>query len=93
MTSHSEAPSADLMNVTYWRPKYGGCREHAYAVDCNPESTVDEIAEAVAEDFHTQHYGWESKWPIEFAIVIDGAVHNVTVDREAVPSFHVVSHD
>jgi hypothetical protein len=48
------------------------------------------IAESVADDYHTNHDGWDSPWPVTFEIeYADGApVGTYEVNREAIPEFH-----
>lgn len=48
------------------------------------------IAEECADDFHSNHDGWESSWPIEFKLWSDkGVVIGVfEVDRDVQPVFH-----
>ena len=47
-------------------------------------------AEMAAEDYHTNHDGWESTWPLTFVILNDelNELGRFSVDREAVPHFH-----
>lgn len=49
------------------------------------------IAERCAEDYHSNHDGWESNWPLTFALhaTEDGPeVARLNIDREAVPHFY-----
>lgn len=49
------------------------------------------IAIDAAEDFHGNHDGWESTWPLEFVFYKseEGApVARFEVERETVPQFH-----
>jgi hypothetical protein len=46
------------------------------------------IAEEAAQDFHSDHDGWEADWPLTIAVMKDGEVlGKFTVEREAVPEF------
>lgn len=47
------------------------------------------LAEDAAEDYHSNHDGWESSWPITFSLYgIDGEkIGDFAVERETVPSF------
>lgn len=46
------------------------------------------MAESCADDYHSNHDGWEASWPLEFRLYEDGAeVAHVTVDCEHRPSF------
>lgn len=46
------------------------------------------IAEDAAEDFHSEHDGWECKWPLTFDI-FDGPTHlgRFQIEREYNPEF------
>jgi len=49
------------------------------------------VANDLADDYHSNHDGWESKWPIEFRIYKnDECVWRGEVDREMEPAFYVV---
>lgn len=71
--------------------------KYQYTVDdddkCDIESRYDEedveyIAECAAEDYHSNHDGWESEWPIEFEIFLDDkSIGKFLVEREYSPSF------
>jgi len=53
-------------------------------------ASLGAIAEAAAEDYHANHDGWESSWPITF-VILDEARKELArflVDREAVPQFN-----
>lgn len=47
------------------------------------------IAEAAADDYHSNHDGWEAHWPRTFIIfdMDDNRLGQCEVDREAVPQF------
>ena len=48
------------------------------------------IAEQAADDYHSNHDGWESEWPLGFALHKEEggpAFASFTVEREAVPEF------
>lgn len=48
------------------------------------------IAELCAENYHSEHDGWESRWPIELALyeAEEGdPIARLEIDREAVPQF------
>jgi hypothetical protein len=65
-------------------------RPEFYEIDSSFDDAEDVAVEA-AEDFHTNHDGWESNWPITFEIVDaeDISLGNFQVDRESVPHFYV----
>jgi len=49
-------------------------------------------AEFAAEDYHSNHDGWESSWPLTFAMYDPGdqLLGRYCVDRETVPRFTAV---
>lgn len=50
-----------------------------------------DIAQLCAEDYHSNHSGWESDWPLRFSLhseVGGPEVAVLSVDREAVPQFY-----
>jgi hypothetical protein len=53
------------------------------------EDGIDWIAEECAEDYHSNHDGWECSCPIDFYIYgLDGVLLGVCeVERETVPNF------
>ena len=60
-----------------------------YEFESNFDDAEDVAVEA-AEDFHTNHDGWESTWPINFEIIdADGiSLGCFKIDCEAVPHFY-----
>jgi hypothetical protein len=54
------------------------------------ESEGNGIARDAAEDYHSNHDGWESIWPIKITVYkMDGSlIGKYSVDREAVPQFY-----
>ena len=69
--------------------------------DCGGDDSrfqLDGIAEALrdvavdaAEDYHSNHDGWESHWPLMFTIYESEEgppVARFEVERETVPAFH-----
>ncbi len=49
------------------------------------------VATDLAEDYHHGHDGWEASWPVTLKIWKDGeCVREFEIEREAVPSFHVI---
>jgi hypothetical protein len=72
----------------YRRPEM----DHAGVYDL--ESFADDagdVAISAAEDFHSNHDGWECEWPITFEILDadDISLGCFKVDREAVPHFYI----
>ncbi len=50
----------------------------------------DYLAEECAENYHNEHDGWESEWPLTFVLyeTENGPERaRMSVDRESVPSF------
>ena len=82
------------MIYKYFLPDEGQTVDDAYKVESKtdfnePWKTL--IAEDCADDFHSNHDGWESNWPITITVVApDGDSATFKVDREAVPSFYAV---
>lgn len=49
------------------------------------------VATDLADDYHSNHDGWEASWPIEFRIYKDAeCVWKGEVEREMEPVFYVV---
>lgn len=49
------------------------------------------VATDLADDYHSNHDGWESNWPIELRIYKNAeCVWKGEVDREMEPAFYVV---
>lgn len=74
----------------YYLPDYCGSVADPYSFKAHAPWSAEELAQDAAEDFHSNHDGWECKWPLEFCVLLDGKWYSFTVDREAVPSFYVV---
>lgn len=52
------------------------------------------IADDLATDYHDNHDGWESSWPIVLTIYRDGCqVARFSVEREMKPTFRVYDMD
>lgn len=52
---------------------------------------LDDVAVDAAEDYHSNHDGWESSWPLDITLyeTKDGpAIATFEVERETVPEFH-----
>jgi hypothetical protein len=54
-----------------------------------PDGWGDTLAAEAAEDYHSNHDGWESSWPLEITVAdIDGKVIGTfSVDRDVEPVF------
>lgn len=65
-------------------------KDYPFTTEHEP-STVGTVlmAEDAAEDFHSNHDGWETSWPLTFVIKQDGQVLGTfEVDRDTVPEFN-----
>lgn len=53
------------------------------------EDDAEYLAQDAAEDYHSNHDGWESHWPIDFTLFReDGTkIGEYTVDRDVEPVF------
>ena len=74
----------------YYFKQSGQDRDDAYSfsTDFNDRS-LRYVAEDAAEDYHSNHDGWESSWHLRFTIVdSQGIDHDFEVSREAVPRFY-----
>lgn len=72
----------------YWLPDRNQTRADAYTVKVNRPWDAEDVAEAAAEDFHSEHDGWEARWPIKIAVWFEDAEHIFEVEREHMPVFH-----
>jgi hypothetical protein len=64
--------------------------EWAFNIETDWDSNcLEYVAEAAADDFHSNHDGWEAHWPCDFYIFdLDGKLLGIfTVQREAEPVF------
>ena len=77
-----------MARIKYWIPKKFISREAAFELE-STETDPLALAEEVAEDYHSNHDGWESRWPIEFSIELsDGTTRLFVIDREMTPCFN-----
>ena len=63
--------------------------------DLDDNTWNDSIAEQCADDFHSEHDGWEASWPRVFALYRDNkspAFARFEVEREMVPQFNAYTH-
>jgi hypothetical protein len=65
------------------------CGEFWCNTSFDPEECPEYAAEDCAANFHLQHDGWESPWPLDITLLRDDGSEIATceVDRESVPSF------
>ena len=78
---------------TIWYSSESDCR-HPLEVDSTAclgrPLEARHLAERCADDFHSNHDGWECRWPREFELYEseDGpAVAKLLIERESVPLF------
>lgn len=70
--------------VRYWLRLQG-------RYDITRPAEQEEIAELCAADFHSNHDGWECRWPRQFTLYasdVGPALAVFDVDREAEPVFY-----
>jgi hypothetical protein len=61
--------------------------EDAFEVD-SEDRNPRYIAQDAADDYHSNHDGWESSWPIKFTVQLqDGTERSFNVDRDYDPVF------
>lgn len=87
--------SADGFTFWYGRAEPGYFYRYALTVygryDLTDESDLDRLAEKAASDYHSNHDGWESSWPITFYIAAtkEGPeLARFDVEREVEPVFY-----
>lgn len=72
---------------TYMRPSRSN-HWHTIELDTNWDDDPAYVAEECAEDFHSNHDGWEASWPMEFLITLtDGRQVTCIVYRDTRPEF------
>lgn len=72
--------------VTYWLPAQGQGPDDAF--QCDSEAwDLQDAAEEAADDYHSNHDGWENSWPLTICVEQDGKTGQFIVDREARPHF------
>lgn len=53
-----------------------------------PDDFPQWIAEDCAEDFHGNHDGWDSSWPLQLTVILEsGEEITFEIDRESRPVF------
>jgi hypothetical protein len=61
-----------------------------WSSDCASDADLEFLAEEAAADFHSEHDGWESQWPLTITLY-DGKtgpeLGKFSVEREYEPSF------
>jgi hypothetical protein len=83
----------DIGMKTIWYSSESDCRHPLEVTDrCDMTRPREQkqVAEECAQDFHSNHDGWECRWPREFELFEseDGpAVAKLLIERESVPLF------
>lgn len=75
----------------YYRPDGGQTAEDAYRLqlDCNWDEDPEYIAQEAAEDYHSNHDGWEISWPLDLVVILtDGSEVRCEIELEPRPHFH-----
>jgi hypothetical protein len=74
------------MRISY---TVGDNGDDKYELDTNwANDNIDYMADDAAKDFHSNHDGWESSWPLDFEIFIEDVSQGVyRVERENSPTF------
>ncbi|MBF0675557.1 hypothetical protein [Pseudomonas sp.] len=71
--------------------------EEAYEIECrwDHEEDGEWIAEEAAADYHSEHDGWEARWPLKLMLWLpDGTeIGAFTVEREYEPVFSASKED
>jgi hypothetical protein len=79
-----------MKKVTIWYSCLESDPDCRYAARVSPGEFDDTTAIEVAEDYHSEHDGWESTWPLTFALykTEEGPeVARYGVEREYDPHF------
>lgn len=85
------------MSTRVWYSRDNGYR-HDFEIQANvdmaraEDTLLADVAEECAEDFHSNHDGWEATWPLTLRLYAseDGReVGRFEIDREAQPVFFV----
>lgn len=69
---------------------------HEFESNFDSDSNDGEwLAEAAADDFHSRHDGWESRWPLEFVLMEadSSVIGTFIVERETMPQFSATRKD
>jgi len=84
-----------MQTIHYRVIDHGG--ESFYHIDLptayDPTRPMEQIgiAKRCAEDYHANHNGWDSSWPLTFALHTDEdgpEIARLTVEREMEPEFY-----
>jgi hypothetical protein len=61
----------------------------------DPEDDPEMVAEDCAQNYHAQHDGWESQWPVDITLLREDGSEICTceVDREEQPVFSAKRKD
>jgi hypothetical protein len=82
------------LKFTFW---YSTADDDDYRYKLQPHTGyLPDVAVFAAEDYHSNHDGWESNWPLLFTIY-EGeegpAVARFEVELESIPQFHAWERD
>lgn len=78
---HVQDSRLDVPPVTSWKGKK--------YIPGSDGRDFEMMAEHCAEQWHSNHDGWEATWPVEFRVYEDDIeVGRFSVDREYVPHFY-----
>jgi hypothetical protein len=81
-------PDYHVPDARYNVPQQQRILSDTYFVPGAESRDFEIMAEHCAEDYHNNHDGWESSWPLEFRIWEDGVlVARISVERESRPHF------
>ena len=77
-----------MARIKYWIPKNDQTEEDAYECD-NPHifSDPEWDAQTAADDYWSNHDGWEDKYPYEMALRHDGEIYLFMIECEYEPQF------
>lgn len=76
--------------LKYYLPDNGQDIDDCFEVEVDTTWINDSewMAQEAADDYHSNHDGWEASWPLEIVVVLSNGEHvTCSVDREAVPQF------
>lgn len=76
----------------YYLPDHGQGAEDSYQIESNNEPEfLEYVAQDAAMDYHNNHDGWESSWPLDFIILDEEGreLGRFEIDREYDPCFVV----
>jgi hypothetical protein len=82
--------------MRYYVVEDGGGPEDNFKVPkAGEDRDLTFTARYCAEDYHSNHDGWEASWPLTF-VILDEDLNELgcfLIDREAIPQFNIVRKD